>query len=65
MYLKRSVHKRGHDLQHGTAFEKDPRSKAVCSATIFAEAPFNKGQIFINMLSSGVAQHEVSAISQM
>lgn len=45
MYLKRSVvHKREHGLQHGTAFEKDPRSQAMCSATTFAEAPFNKSK---------------------
>lgn len=42
-----------HRLQQGTAFEQDPRSQAVCSATS-AEAPFNKEQMFINTMSPSV-----------
>lgn len=59
------VLKREHRLQQGTAFENDPWSQAVCGATTFAEALFNKDQIFINTMSSAVAQHEVPAISQI
>lgn len=66
LYLTTSTVLKGeHGLQQGTAFEKDSWSQAVCSATTFAEVPFYKKQIFINMMSSAVAQHEVPAISQM
>ena len=59
------VLKKEDKLQQGTVCEKDPWSQAVCSATTFAETPFNEEQIFVNMISSAVAQHEVPAIYEM
>lgn len=66
LYLATSiVLKREQVLQQGTVFEKIPWIQAAFSATLFAEAPFNKQQICINIMYSAAAWLEVSAVSQM